>query len=213
MDAQWNKKFTAALEVMVTSGLKLGEPTIPVVVLLGPKGAGKSYLADRMANAAVEPFNWYFGKVAKDICQHVAEDFINFKDKEQPLYPRITSLGTYRDLLINIGDAMESMQGFVQFQYYMRMRATIGKADFIINDSVRRSWEVDFFLNMQAMGWPVHFVEITGRGQYSDEHKTEANFARALRNNAHKVHQFDNSSSRADTSSRFAALLKDVLAS
>jgi len=213
MDETWNDVCWRVLGTLVESGQKVGEPTTPIFVLLGPKGAGKSFLAKGIEGADVVPFNWYFGSVARGMIPYELQKldgFVNVTEKESALFPAMQAIGTYRDLLINIGDAMETMKGFVQLMYYMKLTASVRAGNIIINDSVRRDWEVNFFMLLAVHGWPVHFVEIAGRGEYSDEHKTEKNYVNYLNTRGWPVAVFDNAPHKWADGAKFKQFLQNL---
>lgn len=211
MEESWNDACWRVLCALIEGGKKVGEPVTPIIVLLGPKGSGKSFLAKELPiDSEIVPFNWYFFNVAKGMIPNVASNMANLTAKEKPLFPAMQALGTYRDLLINIGDAMESMKGFVQLMYYMRIRDAVHRGAVVINDSVRRDWEVYFFRILAQAGWPVHFVEIAGRGKYSEEHKTETNYAKYLDSHGWKVHTFDNAPSTFADGAKFKKFLQKL---
>lgn len=184
---EWNAKFLDVVEARQKLAALHGTKQIPVVVLLGPKSCGKSFLANSLSKTLVLPFNHYFQKAAYAI--HPCGQFIN---KEEAFIEEAPVLGTYRDFLINIGNAMEQMKGMVIFTYYQLLVANTGYK-VIVNDSVRRQWEVDFFVWLGNNGWPVAFVEVTSLDtQYGTGHKTEDNYAQKLRDAGIPVVGFDN---------------------
>lgn len=210
MEESWNDACWRVLCALIEGGQKVGEPVTPIIVLLGPKGSGKSFLANEQGYASILPFNWYFGNVAKYMIPYDLRDSANLIDKEKALFPTTQAIGTYRDLLINIGDAMETMKGFVQLMYFRNLQAAALRGEVVINDSVRREWEVNFFMVLAAHGWPVHFVEITGRGKYSEEHKTETNYVTYLNSRGRKVHTFDNAPSTFADGAKFKKFLQKL---
>lgn len=210
MEEDWNDKCWRVLCALMQAGQTIGEPVTPIYVLLGPKKSGKSFLANTQGNATILPFNWYFRGVAQNMVPYAMREATNFDDKEEPLFPTVQVVGTYRDLLINIGDAMETMKGFVQLMYFRQLQAAALRGDPVINDSVRREWEVYFFMMLAQHGWPVYFVEITGRGEYGAEHKTEHNYVPYILSNGHVVHEFYNAPSARADQQKFTEFLANL---
>lgn len=203
---EWNAKFLDVVAARQKLYVLQGTKQTPVVVLLGPKRCGKSFLANSLSDTLVLPFNHYFQRAA-----HAIHPFGQYGNKEEAFIEEAPVLGTYRDFLINIGDAMEQMKGMVIFNYYHMMVNNTGYK-VIVNDSVRRQWEVDFFVWLGNNGWPVSFVEVTSQdARCGTCHKTEENYAQKLRDAGIPLVVFGNDKDVASLD-RFQSVVDKLLA-